>query len=192
MAAGIRTAEIPGPTCSQSQICSGNSEPFGLTLCSILTLDSCRLNVQYLAFLYPCLCLYLYVTPSIRNLLAYLYLYYLLRMCLVFVLLSIYFFKFSFYDCLICLLVCECLLCTINVQTIYDFCWSNREIEPKSTKEMTCKISDENFTGNDLESKDQNFGEHDHSVLTYFYTIHKPPLLSPSLDNVEKNSIEFP
>ena len=72
------------------------------------------------------------------------------------------------------------------------FCWSHREIEPKSTKEMTCKISDENFTGNDLESKDQNFGEHDHSALTYFYTIHEPPLLSPSLDNVEKNSIEFP
>ena len=47
---------------------------------------------------------------------------------------------------------------------------------------MTCKISDENFTGNDLESKDQNFGEHDHSVLTYFYTIHKPTLLSPSLE----------
>jgi len=94
---------------------------YSLTLCSILTLDSCRLNVQYLAFLYPCLCLYLYVTPSIQNLLAYLYLYYLLRMCLVFVLLSIYFFKFSFYDCLVCLLICECLLCTINFQAIYAF-----------------------------------------------------------------------
>jgi len=57
---------------------------------------------------------------------------------------------------------------------------------------MTCKISDKNFTCNDLESKDQNFSEHDHSALTYFYTIQEPPLLSPSLDNVEKNSIKFP
>ena len=82
-------------------------------------------------------------------------------------------------------------LCTIQVQTIYDFCWSYQEIKLKSTKEMTCKISDKNFTCNDFESKDQNFGDHDHSALTYFYTIQEPPLLSTSLANVERNSIKF-
>jgi len=58
-------------------------------------------------------------------------------------------------------------------------------------REMTYKISDKNFTCNDLESKDQIFSKHSHSALTYIYAIQKPLLLSFSLANVEKNSIEF-
>jgi len=94
-----------------------------------------------------------------------------------------------YYLCLSFFISCTSMMTS---QMRNTFCWSHQEIEPKSTKEMTCKISDENITCIDLEAKDPNFGEHSHSAVTYFYAIQEPFLPFSSLANIEKNSIKFP
>jgi len=105
-----------------------------LVLYSKLTLSLCRTQDQPLVFYYPILCPSPAILFLFQNFLVSDPLYFnnLFCLCLIAVLLSIYLLKFGFL--LICLPIYQCPLCTTQVQTIYDFCWSTREIEPSPLK----------------------------------------------------------